>query len=66
MEVEAGLYIAPEKMKFGEFVKEWELKYAKNELSPGTLDNYKEHLNNHILPEFEEKTIRPSETNSRH
>ncbi|MBS4172074.1 site-specific integrase [Bacillus sp. FJAT-49736] len=57
MEVEAGEYIAPEKMKFGEFVKEWEVKYAKNELSPGTLDNYKLNLQNHILPVFEEKRL---------
>lgn len=51
-EVEAGAYIKPEKMTFGQFVKEWEEKYAREHLSPGTLEAYKLHLKNHILPEF--------------
>ncbi|MFB5166149.1 hypothetical protein V2P11_10135 [Parageobacillus toebii] len=33
MEVEAGEYIAPEKMKLADFIKEWETKYAVKELS---------------------------------
>ncbi len=56
-EVEAGEYIAPEKMNFEEFVKEWEKKYAKNELSPGTLEAHKQFLNNHITPQLQNKRL---------
>lgn len=50
MEVEAGEYIAPEKMQFKDFVIDWENKYAVKELSETTLANYLSHLKNHILP----------------
>ncbi|MEK4030865.1 site-specific integrase [Pseudobacillus sp. FSL P4-0506] len=56
-EVESGEYIAPEKMKFDEFTKEWEKKYAKNELSPGTLEAHRQALNNHILPQLKNKRL---------
>lgn len=51
-EVEAGEYIAPEKMTFSTFTTEWEEKYAKKHLGKSTLNTYKHHLNNHILPIF--------------
>ncbi|WP_409306067.1 tyrosine-type recombinase/integrase [Peribacillus sp. SCS-155] len=56
-EVEAGEYIAPEKMLFSRFVEEWESKYAKKNLSPSTLTTYKHHLKNHILPYFGHKNL---------
>ncbi|MFS1511353.1 tyrosine-type recombinase/integrase [Chengkuizengella sp. SCS-71B] len=39
-------------MRFSDFVKEWEMKYAKKELAPSTLRTYKFNLTNHILPVF--------------
>ncbi|WP_313431744.1 tyrosine-type recombinase/integrase [Siminovitchia terrae] len=52
MEVEAGEYIAPEKMLLKEFVNDWEKKYAVKELSESTLESYHGHIKNHILPVF--------------
>src|SRR5689334_15153640 len=52
IEVEAGEYIAPEKMTFGIFVEEWEIKYAVKHLSEKTLYTYRSHLKNRILPTF--------------
>lgn len=52
MEIEAGEYIAPEKMTVASFIEEWKEKYAKRELSPKTLENYMIQINNRILPEF--------------
>lgn len=52
MEVEAGEYISPEKMKLEDFIKEWEKKYAKKSLAPLTLKTYKHHIDNHIIPAF--------------
>lgn len=49
-EIEAGDYIAPEKMTFSEFAVEWEKKYAKKELALKTLTTYLCHLKNHIIP----------------
>ncbi|MGG3882633.1 site-specific integrase [Brevibacillus panacihumi] len=51
-EVEVGQYIAPEKMTFSAFVDEWLEKYARNELSPKTLENYIIQINNRLIPEF--------------
>jgi integrase len=51
-EVEAGEYIAPEKMTFTSFVDEWKEKYAVKHLSPKTFDVYLTYLNKRILPEF--------------
>ncbi|MCM3079576.1 site-specific integrase [Brevibacillus invocatus] len=51
-EVEAGQYIAPEKMTFTAFVGEWREKYAKSELSAKTLENYLIQINNRLIPEF--------------
>ena len=52
IEVEAGEYIAPEKMTFGAFVEEWRKKHGEKHLSPTVLDTYNSHLKNHILPVF--------------
>lgn len=57
MEIEAGEYIAPEKMLLKHFVKDWEEKYAVKELAETTLSNYLVHLKNHILPVLGEKRI---------
>ncbi|WP_242021016.1 tyrosine-type recombinase/integrase [Cytobacillus oceanisediminis] len=51
-EIEAGEYIDPSKMKFGDFVEEWREKYAKEHLSPTTLDTYNGHLRTRILTTF--------------
>ncbi|MEC0233683.1 site-specific integrase [Paenibacillus kribbensis] len=52
IEVEAGEYISPEKMKFEEFKNEWARKYAVKHLEGTTLENYNHHLKNHIIPTF--------------
>ncbi|MFE1631244.1 tyrosine-type recombinase/integrase [Brevibacillus reuszeri] len=57
MEVEAGEYIAPEKMTFGAFVEEWRTKYAVKELSPKTLATHMRFINLRILPVFELKRL---------
>lgn len=49
-EVEAGAYIAPEKMTLAEFVDEWREKFAKEHYKPSTLKAYNLHISNHILP----------------
>jgi integrase len=51
-EVEAGEYIAPEKMLFSAFVDEWREKHARKELGVKTLDIYDRFLKNRILPVF--------------
>lgn len=57
IEVEAGEYIAPEKMTFGAFVVEWEEKYAVDQLAEKTLKAYKVNLEKHILPWFKDRRI---------
>jgi len=52
IEIEAGEYIAPEKMTFDAFVKEWESKYALKHLAEKTLYTYRSNLKNKILPTF--------------
>lgn len=52
IEVEAGEYIAPEKMTFEFFVKEWATKYASTHLAEKTLYTYQSNLKNRILPTF--------------
>lgn len=51
-EVEAGEYIAPQKMTFAAFVEEWKTKYAQRELGAKTLENYLIQVNNRLIPEF--------------
>ena len=57
IEVESGAYIAPEKMLFSAFVKEWRAKYGVKKLGETTLEVYDEHLKNHIIPAFGEKRV---------
>ncbi|WP_199927590.1 N-terminal phage integrase SAM-like domain-containing protein [Brevibacillus brevis] len=52
MEIEAGEYIAPEKMTFSSFAEEWREKYAQSELGAKTLENYLIQINNRLIPEF--------------
>lgn len=53
VEIEAGEYIAPEKMLFKDFVeKEWLPKFAEKKYSPRNLKNEISRLNAHILPAF--------------
>ncbi|MCG6199584.1 Arm DNA-binding domain-containing protein, partial [Anoxybacillus sp. LAT_38] len=52
VEVEAGEYIAPEKITFAAFVEEWRKKHGEKNLSPTVLDSYDSYLKNHILPVF--------------
>ncbi|MFC0472503.1 tyrosine recombinase XerC [Halalkalibacter kiskunsagensis] len=56
-EIEAGEYIAPNKMKFEAFVEEWKVKYARKQLAPATYQNYILHLKNRILPTFGHQQI---------
>lgn len=58
IEVEAGEYFKPEKMTFAQFVEnEWLPKYAVKELEYTTLDTFKRHLKNHILPVIGHKRL---------
>jgi integrase len=50
IEVEAGEYIAPEKMLFTAFVEEWRTKYLVKEFSQTTINTHDSLLKNHILP----------------
>jgi integrase len=40
---------------FGEWASDW---YGSLDLAPSTMENYKEHLELHVLPEFEDKRLR--------
>ena len=62
IEVEAGEYIAPEKMKFVLFSEEWKAKYAVKEYSITTFSKYEGHLKNHILPVFGHKSLNQIKT----
>ncbi|MGG4340445.1 site-specific integrase [Paenibacillus lautus] len=57
VEVEAGEYIAPEKMTFYNFVDEWHQKYAIKHLEAKTLESYSYMLKNHIEPTFSSKRL---------
>lgn len=49
-EVEAGEYIAPDKMSFDAFLEVWREKYGQKHLEVKTLETYDIMLKNHILP----------------
>lgn len=57
VEVEAGEYIAPEKMNFSKFLEEWTSKYGEKHLDPNTLKTYSHMLQNHITPVFGGKRL---------
>ncbi|MBB3111954.1 integrase [Paenibacillus phyllosphaerae] len=52
IEVEAGEYIAPEKMTFSAFVNEWRTNYALKHLAERTLYTYESNLKTRIIPTF--------------
>ncbi|WP_158221319.1 tyrosine-type recombinase/integrase [Salimicrobium humidisoli] len=57
IEVKAGGYIAPEKNRFEDFVKEWRERYALHNYFPSIVKSYDSYLRNHILPAFDHKRI---------
>lgn len=57
IEVEAGAYIAPDKMTLAAFVGEWQAKYASTRLEAKTQELYMYHLNRRILPAFGHRRI---------
>ncbi|GAA0907709.1 LacI family DNA-binding transcriptional regulator [Virgisporangium aurantiacum] len=42
-------------IKFGDYVRSW---YQGQDLARSTMQNYKRHIENHLLPAFEEETFR--------
>jgi integrase len=56
-EVEAGEYIAPEKMTLSAFVGEWRVKYADKHLANSTQQTYIEFLTKRVLPVFGHKRL---------
>lgn len=52
IEIETGEYIQTKNLKFSQFVDDWIEKHAKKNLAIRTQGNYKEKLNNYILPYF--------------
>ncbi|NPV80167.1 MAG: site-specific integrase [Firmicutes bacterium] len=50
LEVEKGLYIAPSKLTFKDFMERWIRDYGETNLAPKTLFRYKEMLDSRILP----------------
>jgi len=55
MEVEAGLYIRPEKLTFKAFVEIWIKKFVEVDLEEKTQGNYKFHVERRIIPYFGQK-----------
>lgn len=56
-QVKTGKIYDGYKISFGDFVKEWEEKEAKQNLEETTLYSYREHLKNIILPALEKYKI---------
>ncbi|MER7412976.1 LacI family DNA-binding transcriptional regulator [Streptomyces cacaoi] len=56
VKVRQGLWRDPAagRITFGEYVSRW---YAEQELAASTMQNYKRHLEQHLLPDFEEKPL---------
>jgi len=52
IEVEAGAYIRPEKMKFAAFIEEFDSKFVEVELEEKTKDNYRFQVKKRIIPYF--------------
>ncbi len=54
--VRAGVWRDPSlgRITFGEYVSRW---YAAQDLAASTLQNYRHHIEEHLLPAFEEKAI---------
>ncbi|GAA0386148.1 hypothetical protein GCM10010357_03690 [Streptomyces luteireticuli] len=45
---------APDRTTFGEYASSW---YADQDLAPSTMQNYKRHIEEHLLPEFEDVAL---------
>lgn len=56
-ELEAGEYIDPSNIKFGQFVQVWRDKYATRKLAPKTIEMYDYQLEGHILPLFRNRKL---------
>ncbi|MWC26665.1 site-specific integrase [Paenibacillus sp. MMS18-CY102] len=52
IKVETGVYIAPGRMSFSNFIEEWKKNFVLIELEEKTIDSYLFHLNARILPYF--------------
>ncbi|XEC97001.1 tyrosine recombinase XerC [Paenibacillus tarimensis] len=52
IEIEAGVYIAPEKMTFERFIEEWKKKFVQIDLEEKTKDSYIFHSDKRIVPYF--------------
>ncbi len=53
-----------QKITFGEYVSRW---YAEQDLAASTMQNYRRHIEEHLLPEFGDKVIaeiQPSDVNA--
>lgn len=51
-EIETGEYINVNRMTFGEFIKEWDVRYAQKELAPSTQKVSHELIRGYIMEEF--------------
>ena len=49
-EIDTGLMINTEKMKFGEYLDYWLKEHCENNLSINTTDNYRQYTESHIKP----------------
>lgn len=50
--VKNGKYLSGEKMTFKEFVDRWLIDYAPSNIEKTSLNNYKDYLDNNIIPEL--------------
>lgn len=46
----------PDALTFGQWASSW---YAAQRLAPSTMDNYRRHLELHVLPAFQDSLLRP-------
>src|SRR5690625_1124849 len=51
-EIEAGEYIDTKNLKFKDFVDDWIDRHAERNLAKRTQQNYKEKIDNYLLPYF--------------
>jgi integrase len=56
-EIDRGEFIEPSNMLFRDFAKKWLETYAKGQVKPGTAEDYKGYMANHLNPAFGEKPV---------
>ncbi len=56
-----GTYTEPKKKTFAEYAQEW-IELRRNIVKPATLNAYISHLENHLVPEFEERLLTAIDT----